>query len=333
MNIKKAGITLVSDVAQDFLELDISRADLEISEQKTIQGIIQGIENCGVSCVHVEDPSKIIQKQTNNPKNVVLSIWSGVRNRNRRALVPSICETFKIRYIGADPYAAIITGDKDLSKNVCSEFNMAAPKGLLVRNENQIERVKCLNFPLVIKPLMEGGSIGIDQSSKVTEYENAKNQIKKLLKYFDQPIICEEFIPGREVSFCITGSDSIVHCEAVEVIMDNDPNYFNHNVFSMEDKRLSDRQEKQNFVNVSDQIPKKTFDCAKNIFSSLGKVDYMRIDGKFHDDFYCLELSTDPSISTVSLFAHSYYSIGKRYEDMICDILSTQLPNVGGDTL
>jgi len=332
MRTHSGTVLLISDVAEDFEDLDISRLDLEVSERGTIQGVANGIEDAGYTCKHVQDPKDLPSAAQGHPDCVVLSIWSGTDNRNRRAIVPSICEAHEIKYIGADPYAAMISGDKELSKTVCADFGISAPRGLLIHGDDQFDRAALLEYPIVVKPLMEGGSIGITQESKAHDFDQARGQLRRLMKHHKPPILCEEFVGGREISFCLIGSSSVRHIEAMEVRFDGEDGYFQEHLFSMQDKRLKDRQEKQRFVNVTNEIPESLMAQVRSLFLALGKVDYMRIDGKLTDRFWCLELSTDPSISTVSLFAHSYYSIGKSYLEMISDILSTRPSNAGGGT-
>lgn len=331
MTTKTEQIYLLSDVASDFQNLDLSRFDLEVSEHDTVTGIVKGIEASGYICQHLVDPTHLVSAFNANPNCVVLSIWSGENNRNRRAIVPSICEAHGINYIGADPYAAMISGDKELSKSICSEFNLKSPVGILIRSEEQFDRISLLDFPIVVKPLMEGGSIGITQDSKVIDLESAQRQVSALFEHHEPPILCEEFVGGREISFCIVGSDAIQHIEAMEVRLEGEEDYFENRLFSMHDKRSADRQKKHEFVNVTNEMPRNLIDKICSIYSALGKIDYMRIDGKLTDEFWCLELSTDPGISTKSLFAHSYYTIEKSYRDMISDILSTRLSNEGGE--
>ena len=332
MRTQTGPILLVSDVTEGFEKLDLSRVDLEVSERKTILGIVNGIDEAGYVCKHIQDPTQLPYIAKRYPNCVVLSIWSGTENRNRRAIVPSICEAHGISYIGADPYVAMISGDKELSKTVCADFGISAPKGLLIHNEEQLDRAALLEFPVVVKPLMEGGSIGITQESKANDLDQAYDQMAKLMRHHKPPILCEEFVGGREISFCVTGSFSISHMEAMEVRFDGEDDYFDRYLFSMHDKRSKERQKKQRFVNVTNEMPASLIAQVRALFLALGKVDYMRVDGKFTDEFWCLELSTDPSISTVSLFAHSYFSIGKTYLDMISDILSTRPSNDGGGT-
>lgn len=328
------GVLLVSDVAEDFEEVSLARHDLEISERETIDDLLGGIEGCGLRALHIVEPRDIPTHVLKFRHGVVLSIWSGANSRNRRSLVPAICEAHGIPYIGADAYAALITTDKGLSKSVCAEFGIKTATSIMLRTMKDVRKLEHLQYPIVLKPLFEGGSIGITQTNKVSNPEEFEIRARTLFEHFAQPILCEEFLPGREVSICIIGRSQVSHLEAVEVSMDGEPEYFDYNLFSMEDKRLPDRKKKQRFLNVSEELQPLIFDRARNLYRSLGKVDYMRIDGKFHnEEFRCIELSTDPSISRSSLFAHSFYTQNMSYAEMIREILSTQSQKVGGDKL
>lgn len=327
------GVLLVSDVSVGFEELAIDRHDLEISEQRTIDEIGAGIRACGLEVLHVTEPRDIPAHALKYRECTVLSIWAGVQSRNRRSIVPAICEGYGIRYVGADAYAAAISADKALSKAICEEFGIRTPPFLLLRDATMLPALHALEYPVVLKPLFEGGSIGITQANKADSVEEARDVAVALLRSFSQPILCEQFVPGREVSFCLAGSGRANHIEAIEVEIDGEVGYFDQYLFSMEDKRLRHRQAKHRFLNVTSEIEVGTFSKIEALYAALGKVDYMRIDGKLDQgDFSCIELSTDPGIGRASLFAHSYYTIEASYEQMILGILSTQLAKTGGES-
>ena len=139
-------ILFISDVADKFEDLDISRFDLEVTEKRVINEILDGIKNAGFNAVHLESPNQIVDEYNKYPNALVLSVWSGLNNRNRRALVPSICELHSIPYVGADAYAALLCSDKELSKTMCYEFKMQTPKGLLLRSKEQENNLFQRNF-------------------------------------------------------------------------------------------------------------------------------------------------------------------------------------------
>lgn len=328
------GVLLVSDIAENFDEVSLARHDLEVSEQETIDDIATGVKRCGFAVVHITEPRDIPAHALKFRDCVVLSVWSGIGSRNRRSLVPAICEAHGIAYVGADPYAALLTADKALSKSVCAEFGVRTAEATLLRERSSIPRLRMTGFPVVLKPLFEGGSIGITQANMADTYEEAALCANELFDHFDQPILCEKFLPGREVSLCIVGNPFAEHFQAIEVKIEGQPGYFDNHLFSMEDKRLADRKARHVFANVTSEIDAETLARTKALYAALGKVDYMRIDGKLHSGvFSCIELSTDPGIGRVSLFANSYYTLGLAYTDMIREILSAQFSKVGGDKL
>ena len=119
---------------------------------------------------------------------------------------------------------------------------------------------------------MEGGSIGITQNSKVHNMADAHLQMTELMQYHEPPILCEEFVGGREISFCVVGSDRIVHIEAMEVTFDGEDGYFHDKLFSMHDKRSKERQRQRRFRNVTKDMPKELVERVKLLYLSLGKV-------------------------------------------------------------
>jgi hypothetical protein len=74
MRTKIGPILLISDVAEEFENLDLSRFDLEVSEQETILGIANGIEDAGYTCIHIQDPTELSAISKKHPDCVVLSI-------------------------------------------------------------------------------------------------------------------------------------------------------------------------------------------------------------------------------------------------------------------
>ena len=89
-----------------------------------------------------------------------MTIYGGEISRNRLALVPAICESMNVKFLGADVYNRIICQDKNLCKTFAKRFNILSPNSILIYDENDISLIKSLKLPLVVKPNYEGSSIG-----------------------------------------------------------------------------------------------------------------------------------------------------------------------------
>src|SRR4051812_5404029 len=113
------GVVLVADIRPLSSATDIQfRRDLEATDPETFTAIVGSIERLGLTVTHYEHPSALASHAQRHRDDVVLSIFGGAVSRNRMALVPAICETFGLRYIGPDAYGRILCQDKELSKAV-----------------------------------------------------------------------------------------------------------------------------------------------------------------------------------------------------------------------
>ncbi|HEX8618242.1 MAG TPA: hypothetical protein VF911_11705, partial [Thermoanaerobaculia bacterium] len=201
--------------------ITLERLDLEFTEDEYFEDLMAALQRVCREVVWYPDPDTFISRLDEHRKDLVLSLWSGVLSRNRRALVPSICETAGIRYFGADSYASIICQDKALSKVFCRDVGIDAPNGQLLLSEADFPLLDLMRPPFVEKPNFEGGSIGISEENLVTDVEAARRLCTRLFRTFRAGLLVEEFVAGREICIVMSGSgDRIDLLEGTEVVME-----------------------------------------------------------------------------------------------------------------
>ena len=311
----KKGIVLICDRISTREGVDIFTDTLEFTSDAYFNAIDTAIKNTGRKYTVYNSPEEFIENIKNHKKDIVFSaIWSGILSRNRKSLLPAICEAYGIEYVGADTYVQTISQDKNLSKLFCNEYDIEIPKGYTFDNLKNISKIKNLQFPVIIKPNCEGSSIGISDDNIADNYDDALSKVATLLGKFS-PVLVEEYIDGQEVSICIVGRNNIQYCEAISLVVDG-KDYFKHKIWGYETKKcgmsLVTRQ------NISNNISPDIIDTAKKLFLDLGKVDYMRIDGRINQDkFYLIELTPDCSLHPECFMANTFYSNNKNYADMI----------------
>ena len=117
-----------------------------------------------------------------------------------------ILENEKIKYTHSGVKASSICINKLISKKIFIENNILSPKYLIFKqNSDQNYKkiyekiVKKLKFPVVIKPINEGSSVGVYICDKNNFFKN----IKKLKS--EKEILIEKYIPGREIQVAIMG--------------------------------------------------------------------------------------------------------------------------------
>ncbi len=297
-------LVLIADTQESFEGINEKRVDLEKVEPSYFHAIANSLRRISKHFTHYLSPAEFIEGIQNHHANstLVWSIYGGQASRNRMALIPGICEALNIRYVGADVYSRIICQDKILSKRLAKEYGLPTPRCVLIREAKHLEYIQDLNFPVVIKPNLEGSSIGITADSLTTNLCEATRLAESHLNLFSQPILAEEFVPGKEVSICIAGSKKDIHLiDAIEVCVDNDPDYFTNNLFTGDEKK--NRKTPRGVKIVNHLLPEFYFQKFCNIFKSLGKMDYMRIDGKLDRGcFHFLEFTPDAHLGPRAQF-------------------------------
>lgn len=139
--------------------------------------------------------------------DIVFNIAEGFNGVNREAHVPAICEFYGIPYSGSDPFTLTLCLDKARTKETLTFHGIATPKFAVVGTPDEIEsRTADLLFPLFVKPLHEGSSKGITDSNLCWDRSQLLSQTKFLLENYDQPVIVEEYLPGKEFTCAVLGN-------------------------------------------------------------------------------------------------------------------------------
>ena len=312
-------IVLIADKKDDFNHIDLKNNDLEYVSPSYLNNILETLKSINSNTIYYSSPEEFIDNIQKHKKDIVLSVWSGQLSRNRKALVPAICEAYHISYIGADPYVSSICQDKELSKHIAKKFGIDSANGVLVKQHCTSEILSELTFPLVVKPNFEGGSNGISNNNVVFSHDDAINLCNELLTYFDQPILIEEYIDGTEVCVTVAGnSKSVDVLEADAIIVETADPYPMLGYEAKKEKSV--KCIRKPATNLLTDAMKESF---INLFINLGKVDVMRIDGKIKNNhFKLLELSPDTNLDKVASTAYAFKMAGYDYKEMLEKLLS-----------
>jgi D-alanine-D-alanine ligase len=326
IQIQDLTIVLIADrTYKSCEEADIKGHELEMISNEYFEDIFTGLSKVCKQVVSYQSPEELINNIQNHSNDLVFTVYGGSNSRNRMALVPAVCESYNIKFAGADVYARIVCQDKFLSKEFAKRYNIHSPDSVLIDYGIPIEQIKELKLPLVVKPNFEGSSIGIDESSKVYSYEDAIVLIKKLQDEYEQAIIVEEFIEGKEVCICIVGQKNEIDLfEAMEVYCEEDENFFYNRLYTAKEKHLSDKTlSHRSITNLLSENQQKDI---KALYTALGKMDYMRIDGRINaNGFTLIELTPDGYMGTDSSFADAARKNKMTYEELLKIIIHNAL--------
>ncbi|HCU11919.1 MAG TPA: D-alanine--D-alanine ligase [Gemmatimonadetes bacterium] len=139
--------------------------------------------------------------------DIVFNIAEGFHGVNREAHVPAICEFFGIPYSGSDPFTLSLCLDKARTKETLTFHGIPTPRFAVVEKPKDFKgATEGLNLPLFVKPLHEGSSKGITDSNLCFDLNHLFRQTEFLLESYKQPVLIEEYLPGKEFTCAVLGN-------------------------------------------------------------------------------------------------------------------------------
>lgn len=179
----------------------------EFDTEETVQALARALQKAGHQVQFLGAGLAAVRKILKRRPEFIFNIAEGARGRNREAELPSLFELLQIPYSGSDPLALSATLDKSVAKRLVLQADVRTPDFMLLRSPTDLRKIK-LKFPLFVKPLWQGSSIGIRMSSKVENRAALAAEAERLFRNFhDGPLLVEEFIAGREVTVGVLGND------------------------------------------------------------------------------------------------------------------------------
>jgi D-alanine-D-alanine ligase len=159
-------------------------------------------------------------------------------------------------------------------------------------------------------------------------YDEALKLAKEIFTLFKQDVLIEEFVEGKEISLVFSGnSKGIKISEAVEIVFEDGNGGLSNRLYSFEIKKENDLKIFNKLA--TDIIPDSVFESAKRIFRLLGKVENLRIDGRFNNgNFSLIELSPDIHYGKGSTFSYAFEKKGYAYEEMMKILIENAIRDV-----
>ena len=294
--------------------------------QKSMLDLEKGITNLGYNCRYLGGMEKLYQiyKSKSYAEDTIFINYNyGLPAQYKRVQSPALLELMQAKYSGADPFASLLVNDKAYCKKILSNINILSPKGYLLckkTDTNTFFAGTSLNLPLVIKPNMEGSSLGIDEQCFCTSYEAAQKKVCNLLTKFPQ-VLVEEYIEGYECTVWMIGNETDFPFLKPLIISSKQKYYFENKIFTLKDKSTHNRKYDLPSNILPTSIVTKLESLSKLIFNELGLRDYARIDFRINNNnIYFIEANALPIFSKTSEIGVITQLYHISYED-ICRIL------------
>jgi D-alanine-D-alanine ligase len=232
-----------------------------------------------------------------------------------------------MRYTGGGPHSLFLAQDKAIAKKMFAFHGIRTPY-FAIAFRGRIEHAHDIEFPLIVKPMSEDGSIGIDADAVVTGVKQLMERVEYIQNEFDSPALIEEYIEGREIYVGIVGSyERATALPLVELDLSKlpkgTPRIASYDV-KFEKHTEAYKLTKSGLVNDLDEKTVTLLsETALTAYRAVKLRDYGRIDLRLSDKgkVYVIEANPNPWLSSKQEFAMAAKASGRSYTQLIGEIV------------
>jgi D-alanine-D-alanine ligase len=232
-------------------------------------------------------------------------------------------EQLGIPYTGSGVMASSVGMDKITTKKLWLMEGVPTPKYATVDADTDLDALVAeLGLPLIVKPPLEGSSIGI---TKVTDRAQLADAIA-LVASMDDAVLAEQFVTGREFTVAVLGQGAAARALPIVEIVAPEGKY------DYQNKYFTDDTQYHCPAPLPDELTQEIQRHAVNAYRALGCEGWGRVDVLVRESDmrpFLLEVNTSPGMTTHSLVPMAARAVGIGYEDLCVEILRSARLKMG----
>ncbi|MBN1287657.1 MAG: hypothetical protein JXB47_19805 [Anaerolineae bacterium] len=188
----------------------------DLDSPKTIGNIMDALRAGGHEVEFFEanilPPHNLVQNLERFAPDLCFNIAEGHFGDSRESHIPGILEMLRMPYTGSRVLTLALALDKPMTKRVLHYHGLPTPEFQVFECADDPIDADLLNgdgdlrFPLFVKPSREGTSMGVSAESIVHNEAELRAQVQKQIERYNQPILCERYIKGREITVGLVGN-------------------------------------------------------------------------------------------------------------------------------
>ena len=318
-------IGLTYDLKTDYpLEKNVpADTNAEFDHPQTIDLIVRAIESLGFQVKRIGNASSLLKNLEHLDVDILFNISEGLKGRNRESQVPVLLEMKGIPFVGSDGLTQALTLDKLMAKKIFLAEAIPTPKFFQVKHATSLINTDHLKFPLIAKPRFEGSSKGIDSGARIENLEELLKRAEHIINTYNQPVLVEEFIKGKEFTVAIVGNDSPEVLPPVQIKiagqLDLGEKFYTFAYVS------SNELEYVCPAPISKDLEDKLKDLARRAYQAVDCRDFGRVDFRVdeQDNPYVLEVNSLPCLASDDVFMLIPQVLNITYPQMLGKILES----------
>ncbi|AMQ94480.1 D-alanine--D-alanine ligase [Aggregatibacter actinomycetemcomitans] len=225
-----------------------------------------------------------------------------------------LLEQIGVPYTGCGVMTSALTMDKMRTKMLWKAFGLPVAEMEIVTTENRVNLnpesvVKKLGLPLMVKPSLEGSSVGLTKVKSVDELESAVDFALK----FDNTVLIEEWLAGDEFTVPVLDNEVL---PSIKIVPEGE-------FYDYDAKYISDNTQYFCPAGLSEEREQELHRLVKQAYDVVGCRGWSRIDvmADAEGKFRLVEVNTNPGMTSHSLFPKSAATVGYSFAQLVEKIL------------
>ena len=230
------------------------------------------------------------------------------------------------KYTGSGTHGLMLAQDKAIAKKIFSFHGIHTPT-FAKSFRGRLDFSHDLQFPVIVKPAREDGSIGIEFSAVVNSIRELMERMDWLHANFDSPVLIEEYIEGREMYVGIIGNDKAEALPVVELDLSKLPDGTPRIAAAEVKWGKGTKAYRDTKSAIATDLPEETVallqQTAVAAYQALELRDYGRVDMRLQPDgrVQVIEVNPNPWLSSRAEFAMAARKSGRTYSQLIAEII------------
>lgn len=271
---------------------------------------------------------ELMKVLSSNKYDIVFNLVESVQGDSVKEMyVAGIFELLNIPFTGCSAQTLGLCLNKHRVKLILKGAGFKVPEWRLYQTPSKIIFDSKPEFPMIVKPSHEDGSVGISEQSVVYNDQELKEQLEFIYSTFNQPILVEEYIDGREINSAILGDKEKIALPLSEISFETLPDEL-PKIVTYDGKWIKDSIYYQNTIPVcptklDEQLANKIKQIALEVADLFSCRDYARVDLRLDKNNvpYILEVNPNPDISIDAGFARAAKAYGLNYPELLNKIV------------
>jgi D-alanine-D-alanine ligase len=223
--------------------------------------------------------------------------------RGEGGILQAVLDVIGVPYTGSGALASALAMDKDLAKRLFRAAGVPVPAWFMAPVAPG-DVTTALGWPVIVKPSKMGSSVGMTLVRNAEGLDTAVD----LARGYDDEVMAEQFIPGRELTVGILGD---VPLPVGEIIP-------KHELFDYECKYTPGMSEEIFPARLDTALTRQLQELALTAHRALKLGGYSRVDFRLspEGDIFCLEANTLPGMTRTSLLPQAARAAGIEFPEL-----------------